>query len=196
MERCMFHRYQLPPIKRRLELGWKTFKLSLPAWASLHGKLERYLFFLLLLASLPSCGHGHRSNTLAAAGSGLALVSNGVRDEWAIREQVGRSSGGKSCHQTKLMEGVWRWDCFIYQGVGMGDPRNLLRNGLKNAKKLKENIILHVTHPRCSAQTFQKWLQRDQRSLLFRVAKTELKAPCRSELFNKFWVSESTLWGV
>lgn len=36
------------------------------------------------------------------------LVSRAVRDEWATREQVGRNSGGKSCHQTKLMEGVWR----------------------------------------------------------------------------------------
>ncbi|KAI1243289.1 hypothetical protein IHE44_0000881 [Lamprotornis superbus] len=36
------------------------------------------------------------------------LVSRAVRDEWATREQVGRNNGGKSCHQTKLMEGVWR----------------------------------------------------------------------------------------
>ncbi|KAF2985275.1 hypothetical protein EK904_007590 [Melospiza melodia maxima] len=55
---------------------------------------------------LARCGHGHRSNTLAAADSVPALVSNGVRDEWATRDWVGRSSGAKSCHQTKLMEGL------------------------------------------------------------------------------------------
>lgn len=117
--------------------------MSLPAWTSLCGKLERYLFFLLLLdqlvlAPLPSCGHGHRSNTPAAAGGGPALVSNGVRDEWATREQVGRNNGGKSCHQTKLMEGVWRWECLIYQGAGMADSRNLPRNGLRSAKNWKK----------------------------------------------------------
>lgn len=58
----------------------------------------------LVLAPLPNCGH--RSNTPAAAGSSPALVSNGVRDEWATREQVARNNGGKSCHQAKLMEGV------------------------------------------------------------------------------------------
>lgn len=58
-----------------------------------------------MLASLPSCEHGHRSNTLTAAGGGPALISSGVRDEWATREQVRRNNGGKSFHQT-LGEGV------------------------------------------------------------------------------------------
>lgn len=199
-DRCMFCRYQLPPIKGRLELGWKTFKLSLPAWASLRGKLERYLFFLLLLASLPSCEHGHRSNTLAAGGGGPALVSNGVRDEWATREQVGRNSGARAVTRLSSWRGcggetAWstREREWVTQETCKEMGWKMLKIGRKYNPACYASSLLYLG---TSETLMVQWLQTDWRNLLFRGAKTELKASYRPELLYKSQVSKSTLWGV